>query len=133
MMSSPEGARQAFQIPAGGTGSSFQEIDAREERYRQDRPGEFACSMDHGPIDSAPGLAFKRATEMYDRDESWMLQQSHESDADIHVMLHGRKALRTNDVMLNDVQQVPIANHSGNQHAASGSQMVAQDTEYAGH
>jgi hypothetical protein len=68
MMSSPEGARQAFQIPAGGAGTFLQEIDEREENGRQDRPGEFACSMDHGPIDSAPGVAFERTSEMCERD-----------------------------------------------------------------
>jgi hypothetical protein len=60
-----------------------------------------------------------------------MLQQSHESCADINVMLRDRKAFRTNDVMLNNMQQVPLANHSGRRHAASGNQMVAQDAEYA--
>jgi hypothetical protein len=34
-------------------------------------------------------------------------------------------------MMLNDMQQVPIANHNGSQHAASGYQMVAQGADYA--
>jgi hypothetical protein len=91
LVSSPEVARpdtqhrrQEFQIPAGGAERSFQEIDAREER----------CPL---------GMTFKRTTVMYDRGASWMLQQSHESDPDTNVMIHGREALRTNDMMLNDI------------------------------
>jgi hypothetical protein len=91
LVSSPEVARpdtqhrrQAFRIPAGGAERSFQEIDAREER----------CP---------PGMTFKRTTVMYDRGASWMLQQSHESDPDTNVMIHGRETLRTNDMMLNDI------------------------------
>jgi hypothetical protein len=51
---------------------------------------------------------------MYDRDESWMLQQPHESDPDTNVMINGRKSLRTNDMMLDDVKQMHTANRNGN-------------------
>jgi hypothetical protein len=70
---------------------------------------------------------------MCDRGESWMLQQSHESDPDANVLISGRKAFRTNEMMPNDMQQAPIVNHSGNDHGARGNQIVAQDMDYDSH
>jgi hypothetical protein len=108
MVSSPEGARQAFQIPAG-TERSPQDIDSHEDHY---------------PF----GVSVKRTTEMYDREESWVLQQSHESDRDTNFMINGRNALRSNsnDMMQNDMPQMHVANRSGNDHATHGHQMVVQ-------
>jgi hypothetical protein len=91
MVSSPEGAQQAFQILAG-TERSFQDIDPQQRRY-------------------SSGTSVKRNTEMCDRDDSRMLQQPHESNADITNVIRGGKALRANDKMLDDVRHARTTHH----------------------
>jgi hypothetical protein len=113
-VSSPERAPQAFQIFVGDE-NSFQDIDPQDER----RPS---------------GRNIKRNTEMYDRDESWLLQQSDESAPDNNFMVNGRKAIRTNDnMMLDDVRRSLGTHHDDHDHAARAQQVVTHNMDYDAH
>jgi hypothetical protein len=73
-------------MPAGGDNSFQDEEPSFQERVSRDSPGRNA----------------KRNADDYDRDPSWLVQQSHDSAPDRSYMTHGRKTIRTQDNQMHD-------------------------------
>jgi hypothetical protein len=110
VMSSSERAHRAFGILAGAEGS-FRDIDSRDER-------------------SPPGRNVKRTTEMFGRDESWLLRQSHKSAPDRNFMVNGREEIRTDDNMTHDdMRRSPTARYDDHDRVARARRGVAPDVD----
>jgi hypothetical protein len=94
-----------------GIEDSFEDIDPPEEH-------------------SSLGRQHKRNSDMFDRDGSWVLQQSHESAPDANLMANIRRAIRTSDNTMHDDMQRSPSNYY--EHHPTR-QEAAQDMDYDVH